>query len=230
MQWFEPPNTCSYESFDARGGLDGTVRLYWVSFIAMSESQGRLAREHRPPEPADMLMERYAGGEDAVFSALYSALAPRVRSFLLRLTRGSRRTDDLLQETFFRMHRARGHFETGARVLPWAFTIARNAFLDQARQEGRRREAPEELDERNAPVASETPASSLEGEQSRICLQRALDVLPANQREAFLLVRFEGVSAAEAAQILDTTEANVRVRVHRAAESLRAALASRGAS
>jgi RNA polymerase sigma-70 factor, ECF subfamily len=187
-----------------------------------------VASDARPEEPADALMERYAAGDDAAFTPLYLALAPRVRSFLMRLSRGQRRADDVLQETFMRMHRARGNFERGARVLPWAFTIARNAFFDQARLEGRRREDFREQDDRTGPADVSTPAMALEAEQTRALLEGAMHALPPNQREAFILVRFEGLSAADAAQVLDTTEANVRVRAHRAAETLRQVLNVRG--
>src|SRR6476659_4070175 len=81
----------------------------------------------------DDAMDRYAQGEAAAFADLYAGLAMQLRTFLLRLAGGHALADDLLQETFMRIHRARGSFEPGARVVPWAYAIARNAWLDHAR-------------------------------------------------------------------------------------------------
>src|SRR5437773_1890250 len=81
----------------------------------------------------DQAMDRYAQGEDAAFSILYAGLQAKLRAFLTRLTGDPPVADDLLQETFMRIHRARGGFEARAAVVPWAYAIARNAWLDHVR-------------------------------------------------------------------------------------------------
>ncbi len=75
--------------------------------------------------PATSAMDRYAQGDDAAFSELYDALAPRLYGYLLRQTRNNARAEDLTQQTFLQMHCARGRFVRGADVVPWAFAIAR---------------------------------------------------------------------------------------------------------
>ena len=68
--------------------------------------------------PADAAMERYAAGDDAAFEALYDTLAGRLYGYIRRQVPNRQGCDDLLQETFLRMHRARGTFVTGAPVVP----------------------------------------------------------------------------------------------------------------
>src|SRR5271154_204328 len=93
----------------------------------------------------DRLMERCATGDDRAFDELYRLAAQRVRGFLIRLSGDSALADDLTQETFVRIHRARGSFAAGAAALPWMFAIARNAFLDHARRESVRRSSSARL-------------------------------------------------------------------------------------
>src|SRR5688572_31017284 len=78
-------------------------------------------------------MHRYAEGDDAAFAEVFAALAPRLRLFLRRLGCSADAAEDLTQETFLRMHNARGSFARGKLVAPWAYAIARNCFISQAR-------------------------------------------------------------------------------------------------
>jgi RNA polymerase sigma-70 factor (ECF subfamily) len=172
----------------------------------------------------DGIMERYAAGEDRAFDELYRRGAPRVRGFLLRLSGDASLADDLAQEAFVRIHRSRGSFAPGAAALPWMFAIARNAFLDHTRKEQVRRAARETLAQpREAP--SDTRGDEVTAAREMLEVVRAtLDGLPMLQREAFILIRFEGLSVSEAAEVLGATETAVKVRAFRAYEALRAAL------
>ncbi len=200
---------------------------------ADSQSRGEApsaTSARRYPE-LDALMDRYARGEDAAFRDLYAALAPRIRMFLMRLCGKQRLADDLLQETFLRIHRARGSFAAGASVVPWSYAIARNAFVDHGRRG--RNARTESLDEAPPGAEPEAPAGAsperqLHAQETLALVRQVLAELPEAHREAFVLTRFEGMSNAEAAQILDTSEGNVRVRAFRAAEAFRKAL--RGAT
>lgn len=121
------------------------------------------------------------------------------------------------------MHRARGSFVVGAEVLPWAFAIARRLMIDSFRR-GQREvlEADQTRDER---PALDPPADALvEAQELATRIQRELARLPETQRAAFELVKQEGLSLAEAAQVLGTTVAAVKLRAHRAYEALRAVL------
>ncbi len=176
----------------------------------------------------DGIMERCATGDDRAFDELYRRGAQRVRGFLVRLSGNASLADDLTQETFVRIHRARGSFAVGAAALPWMFAIARNAFLDHARRENVRRSSSARIAQPRE-AAKDTHGDEVFSAQEMLGIVRdTLERLPMLQRDAFVLIRFEGLSVSEAAQVLGATEAAVKVRAFRAYEALRAAL-ERGA-
>lgn len=177
---------------------------------------------------ANRAMDRYAAGEDAAFAEVYDEVAPRIYAFLMRQTRDSARAEDVLQQTLLKMHVARGSFLPGAPVLPWAYAIARRLLIDSGRR-GRR----EVLSTDGEAPADDVPASGARADdlvaaQELAGLVRAeLARLPEAQRVAFELVKQEGLSMAEAAEVLGTTVSAVKLRAFRAYEALRAALGSR---
>jgi RNA polymerase sigma-70 factor (ECF subfamily) len=202
---------------------------FWAA-IAESARNETPARMEQPRENVlTAVMDRYARGDDAAFDELYRLGAPRVRGFLLRLCGQLALADDLTQETFLRVHRARGTFAAGAAALPWMLAIARNALRDHSRRaharpalhadsgDGEREAAARPGD---VPLGDEMLAAR----EMLAVVRSALEGLPALQREAFVLLRFEGLSVSEAAQVLGATEGAVKVRAFRASEALRAAV------
>ena len=200
------------------------------AFVALSGGAGMSAPAGS--EGPDQAMARYAEGDDKAFHDVYRAVAERLRSFLLRQARRPSLADDLLQETFLRMHRARGSFVPGARALPWCYAIARNVFIDHTRQGAVRKERPalDDEDDGGAALAS----GDADGEQVAVAAElaavvdRTLQALPPNQREAFILIRYEGLSVADAAAVLGATEGAVKLRAFHAYEAIRAALGPDG--
>jgi RNA polymerase sigma-70 factor (ECF subfamily) len=177
----------------------------------------------QPRTDADFAMERYAGGDSAAFAQVYDALAPRLYGYLLRQTRDRARTEDLLQQTMLHIHRARDRFIAGAEVRPWAFAIARRLLVDEIRR-GRRVILSDDGDP--DPGRSEEPMADdvVQAGELALQIQTILAKLPSSQRAAFELIKQEGLSVTEAAQVLGTTVAAVKLRAHRAYEALRAAL------
>jgi RNA polymerase sigma-70 factor (ECF subfamily) len=192
--------------------------------LAVAEERNRKA------EPAsralDLAMDRYARGEDAAFGELYDGLAPRLQSFLQRYTRDRARAEDVVQQTMLQIHRARGRFPPGAQVVPWAFAIARRLLIDMHRRGGREVLAPtsdETLTQVRAALDDRADDVAIAKETAQR-LSEELARLPENQRVAFELIKQDGLSVAEAAQVLGTTVAAVKLRAHRAYEAMRAAL------
>jgi RNA polymerase sigma-70 factor (ECF subfamily) len=186
---------------------------------------------NRKADPAssalDAAMDRYARGEDAAFEELYDGLAPRLQSFLLRYTRDQARAEDVVQQTMLQIHRARGRFTPGAQVVPWAFAIARRLLIDMHRRGGREVLAPTSDDNLTQLMAAlDAPADDVAiAKEIAGRLSEELARLPENQRVAFELIKQDGLSVAEAAQVLGTTVAAVKLRAHRAYEAMRAVLA-----
>jgi RNA polymerase sigma-70 factor (ECF subfamily) len=177
----------------------------------------------------DEAMDRYARGQDDAFDLLYRQGGPRLRGFLMRLCGNEALADDLTQEAFVRIHVARGTFLAGAAALPWMLAIARNAFLDHMRRHKVRRAAGERPSQGDGAELAEASAETrgdevLAAQELLEVVRAALDRMPLLQREAFVLLRFEGLSVRDAAQVLGATEAAVKVRAFRAYEALRAAL------
>lgn len=183
------------------------------------------------PKPAsdtgelDRAMDRYARGDDSAFGEIYDALAPRLLAFVLRRTRDRAKAEDLVQQTMLRIHKARGRFEPGAAVMPWAYAIARRLLVDQHRRGGREVLSPNDENVADVLVALDARADDLaiaKEVQQKIFAE--LEKLPENQRVAFELMKVDGLSVAEAAEVLGTTGTAVKLRAHRAYEALRAVL------
>lgn len=173
----------------------------------------------------DLAMMRYARGDAQAFAALHRALHPRLTAFLLRMTGSRALADDLVQETFLRVHRARANFVGGGSVVPWAYRIARNVHLDHLRSRKRCAAAPaaEEPQLEQLAVGATAESSAIASETARIA-EQVLARLPASQREAFCLLACDGLSVQAAAAALGASQGAIKVRAFRAREALRAEL------
>ena len=176
----------------------------------------------------DLAMRRYADGDDAAFRTIYAGLMPRICGLLRRLCGSDALAHDLTQETLLRIHRARSSFTRERRVLPWAYAIARNCFISHVRL-SRVRRSSASLDLARCELAA-GPDSDAEqtviAHQIAQTAQRALCRMSPVHREAYLQLRCEERSVADAAVVLGATENAVKLRAFRAYEDLRAALAA----
>jgi RNA polymerase sigma-70 factor (ECF subfamily) len=163
-------------------------------------------------------MELFRLGDEAAFDTLFSRYAEALRSMLLRLTGDRMLAMDLTQATFLSVVRGRGRFIPGSSFKPWLYAIAMNALRDTQRRAGR-----ELLTEHGA-----VPERPYDAAFRDLGLERevhaALEQLPAIQREAVVLHRFEGFSFGEIAAMVGLTESAVKVRAHRGYERLRVLL------
>ncbi|WP_081426859.1 RNA polymerase sigma factor [Sorangium cellulosum] len=169
-------------------------------------------------------MDRYACGDARAFPELHRALHARLFAYLTRMCSSTTLAGDLTQETFLRLHRARSTFAPGGAVTPWAYAIARNVYLDHTRAQ--RHRSAERLP--SDPGAEPPDTRGADGEavamasQTARAVERVLSSIPAAQREAFILLRYEGLSVQDAAAILGATPSAVKLRAFRAYEALRA--------
>jgi RNA polymerase sigma-70 factor (ECF subfamily) len=179
------------------------------------------------------LMQRYAQGEDAVFQELYTLMASRLYRFCLRLSGRKQDADDVFQETFLRLHRARATYQSGSSPLYWAFAIARSIHLDRLRY---RRRRPEELgseqdaaeDHSMAADDRYNPEADVHAHHLADLVTLELSRMSEKNRVAYVLLREEELSVQQAAEVLGTTPAVVKQRAHRAYEQLRVAIGAAG--
>ena len=176
---------------------------------------------------AKELMQRYCDGDAGAFRELYALVAPRLLGYLLKMARERSIADDLLQQTFLKVHRARGAYVRGADPLPWIYSIAHRTFIDHARKHKRavvRVGEAEELPEVAAAITGESDDRRDEDRADPELVSATLDALaelPAQQREAVVLTKLDGRTVAEAAEIAGTTIGAMKVRAHRGYEALR---------
>jgi RNA polymerase sigma-70 factor (ECF subfamily) len=178
-------------------------------------------------------MDRYAEGDDAAFAQVYDLLAPRLLGFFTRQIRDAALAEDLTQHTLLQMHAARRNYVRGSEVLSWAFAIGRNAMIDGLRKS--RREVLWKTAEEDAAavdwkarkegfVSDAGPEDLASARQTAERVSAELDRLPQSQRQAYDLVRHEGMSVAQTAEVMGTTPMAIKLRVHRVYEALRAVL------
>jgi RNA polymerase sigma-70 factor, ECF subfamily len=174
---------------------------------------------------AATLMVRYCDGDKAAFHELYALLAPRMLGYLMGLIGERAAAEDLLQQTFLKLHEARSVYVREADPVPWLYTIAHRTCLDELRRRKRSRvkltedgTTPEVIvaDLAGAPEGASKEDAGL----SKVTLA-ALEELPQNQREALLLTKVHGCSHQEAAAIAGTTPGAIKLRAHRAYVALR---------
>jgi RNA polymerase sigma-70 factor, ECF subfamily len=169
----------------------------------------------------EALMAAYGGGDARAFRQLFEGLAPRVHAFFLRSFRHAACADDLMQQTFLRLHKSRAAYKPGLPVRPWVFTMAASVRRDELR---RRYRLPKLVDEdewerAEASVAPE-PLAAEPGDDVE-AVRAALDRLPETQRVVIHLHRYEEMTFDQIAVVLGTTPGAVRVRASRAYTKLR---------
>jgi RNA polymerase sigma-70 factor (ECF subfamily) len=172
-------------------------------------------------ESDEDLMLAYAGGNEEAFRTLFARYAPMLIRVLERRVGRAADAQDLAQQTFLQLHRARRDFRAGMRLRPWLITIALNLSRDLLRRRNRRPE--DELEEHTLGVEP-VAVRALDEADVASRVRAALVQLPSSQREVIELHWFDGLSFAEIAQVCGCTAGAVRVRAHRGYVALRETL------
>jgi len=183
-------------------------------------SEARSAREQR----WRAWMVAAQAGDRAAYEKLLHELLADLRRFVRRRVFDASAQEDVVQNVFLSLHRARHTYRPERPFSPWLFAIARNAVTDHARSRGRRLARERSLEDAAVaePVAPAPRADSLSDE-----LRDALAELPPKQREAVELIQVQGLSVVEAAARAGVSAGALKVRAHRGYKALRTRLASR---
>src|SRR5665213_2327223 len=168
-----------------------------------------IPRADRPEDPV----------RDRAFKADLVALIPHLRAFARTLTGDPTAADDLAQDAMMKAWDARASFEMGTNMKAWTFMILRNQFYSEKRRSWRQSQLDQEAAERTL-VAIDDPSSPLALDELRL----GLSMLPAEQREALILVGAGGFAYEEAAAICGCAVGTVKSRVSRARRALQSIL------
>jgi RNA polymerase sigma-70 factor (ECF subfamily) len=162
-------------------------------------------------------------GDTACYEKLLHELLPHVRRFVRRRLFDATLMEDVVQNVFLSMHRARHTYRPERPFSPWLYAITRNAISDHVRARGRRMAREISLEEEGVAEPAVEP-TGLEDRRLSPELERALAALPPKQREAVELIHVEGLSVAEAALRAGVSSGALKVRAHRGYRALRARL------
>lgn len=181
----------------------------------------------------EMLMVRYRRGDKAAFAELVRRYERPLFNFALRFVRAREAARDVTQETFLRVVRRAAEFKHESRFSTWAYAIARNLCLDELRRaQHRRHPSLDETSEEGRSLGERVPDPSLDterragGAELRRGIEEAVERLPEDQREVFLLRQLAGLPFAEIAKVTETPENTVKSRLRYALERLQRDLRS----
>ena len=187
--------------------------------------------------PADgsdeALMLAYAGGHAGSFDTLYARHKGGVYRYILRHVRDAAAADELFQDVWMNAIRVRATYQPTAKFTTWIYTLAHHKVVDHWRSRGQAQFASIDHDEDGEArdIVESIPGSALDEPETRAMgrelgthLTRALEALPAEQRDAFLLQYEGGLSLAEIAATTGVGQETVKSRLRYATAKLRSVL------
>jgi len=176
------------------------------------------------------LMLRVGEGDDTSFALLLERHRGPVVHFLYRMVQNQAVSEELAQEVFLRVYRSRSTYEPTAKFTTWLFRIATHVALNSIR-DGKKEKGHESLDveiegmERQVADCQPTVEQEMVQNVKLREVRQAIEALPAKQRAAVLMHKYEGLDYAQIAAVLSCSESAVKSLLFRAYESLRGRLA-----
>jgi RNA polymerase sigma-70 factor (ECF subfamily) len=172
------------------------------------------------------LMLRYKDGDVAAFETLYQRHRGPLYRFLLNQSQDTQAAEDIFQEVWSRIIRSRDRYRPAAKFATYMYHIARNCFLDHVRHSGRQPVLVSIDDDPPVELVAGTnnPEAAAENSNASVYIQAALDGLPPEQREAFLLREEAGLTLEEIGQVTGVGRETVKSRLRYAVAKLRKSL------
>jgi len=205
-----------------------TLTLLFAALIVGLSALAQLsASSGSASETDEELFAAYIDGDDVAFRALFMRYAAPLSRLMRRRIHSKEEADELVQQCFLQLHRARLDFRQGATLRPWLYTIALNL-----RREASRKGARNAVDlvsdaghlEQQAHVEPHDPTAG----ERRAQVRQALGDLPEGQRTVIALHWFDGLSFAEVAEVLGANLSAVKVRAHRGYKAMKSNLEAHG--
>ena len=167
----------------------------------------------------EQIMEAVKNGDLQQASVLFERFHKRMFNFLARMTMDRDLAEDLTQNVFLRMIKYRNSYREGKRFQSWIYQIARNVFSDHF--QATKNKTSDFIDiEKMSDTIIDAEGAADQDEREKV-LHRSLALLNEEQRELLVLTRFQQMKYEEVAVIMETTVANIKVKVHRAIAKLR---------
>lgn len=167
----------------------------------------------------ESIMEAVKNGDLQQAALLFDRYHVRIYNFLARMTFNVQVAEDLTQNVFLRIIKYRNTYREGRAFQTWIYQIARNVFSDHYQMHKNRGAGFVDVEKMGDHLA-DTEESVIQDEREKI-LHQSLALLNEEQRELLVLTRFQHMKYEEVAVIMDTTVANIKVKVHRAIQKLR---------
>lgn len=189
--------------------------------------------------PDEILMAAYQAGNEAAFREIFDRYGGRVYGFLVRRLGDRPLAEDLYQEAFLRLHRARHTYDATRPFRAWLFGIVHNLLTDALRGRSRAPETTSFEDAggdgstpttRRQDVArdEQTPERVVAARESSAALSRALTALPSDEATVLILARIEGLSYEHIGEILGRSAAATKQLAYRALNRVKAKMAANG--
>jgi RNA polymerase sigma-70 factor, ECF subfamily len=166
--------------------------------------------------PLDQWMEHYQEGDPDAPGVLIRAISPGLLRFFRSQPVSREQADDLLQDTWLRIHRVRHSYRPGDPVLPWIYAIARRARVDGYRRAMRIAAREQPLRSTDAATAHESPRHEPPSFETLVA------ALPESQREVITMLKVSELTLEEVARATSSTVGAVKQKAHRAYTRLRA--------
>lgn len=175
------------------------------------------------------LMLRVKEGDDASFAELLERYRAPVIHFVYRMVQNQPMAEELAQDVFLRVYKARKNYEPSAKFTTWLFRIATHIALNAIR-DSRAERAIASLDDQDAQLSEvqdrkATIEQELVEDARNMDIRRAVQALPAKQRVAVLMHKYHEMDYAQIAEVLGCSESAVKSLLFRAYETLRRKLA-----
>jgi RNA polymerase sigma-70 factor (ECF subfamily) len=198
-------------------------------------SSARRAQEQEQPDPGARLMLAWQAGDERAFEEIVRRYSGRVYALFTRFLGPYESREDLVQEVFLRLVRARASYVASARFTTFLYRIAFNLCVNERERAAARREVglADDAGDSGAELADVEPAderepgpgAGLERQDVVAAVRGAIAGLPETQRMALILARYDELPYDEIGRVLGIGAKAVKSLVHRARESLRAKLA-----
>jgi RNA polymerase sigma-70 factor (ECF subfamily) len=184
----------------------------------------------------EQLFQRYTDGDEHGFQLLMERYEPRIQGFLRKRLSDEERVEDLTQDTFLRIHRARDSYDPGRKFSTWIHTIANNLLKNEFRNRSRRRETafselrPDHATTGVAPRPVEFESGDADPEQEtyrselREAIGTAIERMDEHHRIPFVMREVEDLSYEEIAEAIGIPVGTVKSRLNRARHSFRSLL------